>query len=117
MLLRRRLGPGGEIENKDRDEVAPSLEMNQAAVDPDTRPRRGRHFEQVNAEILGYGYAFFRRPGGVSVEQHFGVRDVGDWLVHRLTSANGHGTWHNLPSKHARHFRRAWSVAPWTLPN
>ena len=86
MFLRRRLGAGGEVEDEDRDEVAATLEVNEAAVDPEARPRRGRHLEQIDAEIFGDRHAFVRRPRRVGVNQHFGVRDVGDRLVHALTS-------------------------------
>src|SRR5262249_43534938 len=86
MFLRRRLRAGSEIEYEDRDEVTAAFEVNEPAVDPEARPRRGRHLEQIDAEIFGDWHAFLRRPGRVGVKQHLGVRDVGDRLVHALTS-------------------------------
>src|SRR5262249_46668997 len=55
-------------------------------VDPEARPRRGRHVEQIDAEIFGDRHALLCRPNRVRVEQHFGVWDFGDRLVHALTS-------------------------------
>ena len=82
MLLRRRLRARCEIEHEDRDEVAAALEVHEAAIDAEARPRRGRDREQVDAEILGDRHAFVRRPGGIGVEQHLGMLHVGHRLIH-----------------------------------
>src|SRR6516162_7905646 len=89
MFLRRRLRAGGELEHEDRDEIAASLEVYEGAVDPEAGPRRGRDLEQVDAEILDDRHAFVGRPGGVGVEQHLGVGDVRDRLVHGLPRQSG----------------------------
>ena len=82
MLLRRRLPPRGKIEDEDGDEIATSLQVHDAAVDPKAGPWRGRDLKQIDPEILGDRDAFLRRPRGVGVEQHLGVRDICDRLIH-----------------------------------
>src|SRR4029078_9558107 len=57
MLLRRRLRARREIEHEDRDKIAAALEVDEAAIHAEARPRRGRDREQVDAEILGDRYA------------------------------------------------------------
>jgi hypothetical protein len=89
MLLRRRFRARREVEHENRDEVAAPLEVDEPALNAEARPRRGRHRQQVDAEIFGDRHAFLRRPGGVGVEQHFWVLQLGDWLVHGFTSTIG----------------------------
>ncbi len=73
MFLRRGLCPGLEVEHEDRDEVAAALEIDDAALDAETRPMRGRALEEIDAEVLGDRHAFLLGPGDIRVEQELGV--------------------------------------------
>jgi hypothetical protein len=84
VLLRRGLRGGREIEHEDRDEVAAALEVGDAALDPQTWPRCGRHLEEIDAEVLGDRHAFLLGPGGIGVEEELGV--LRQRLVHDCAS-------------------------------
>jgi hypothetical protein len=85
MLLRGSLRPGLEVEHEDRDEVAATLEVDDAALDAEAGPMSGRALQEVDAEVLGHRHAFLLGPGDVGVEQElrmFGQRLVHCWPPH-----------------------------------
>src|SRR5476651_968955 len=53
MLLRIALGAGRKVKNKNGNKIAAAFEMHYAAFDAHARPVGRRHFEQIDAEILG----------------------------------------------------------------
>jgi hypothetical protein len=69
MLLRRGLAAGRDVEHEDGNEVAASLEVRDAAVDAEPRPRLSRDLQEVDAEILGDRDALALDPGEIGVIQ------------------------------------------------
>jgi hypothetical protein len=91
MLLRRRLAAGRDLQQEHRDEVAAALEMDDRAVDAESRPSRGVEAEQIDAERLEDRHAFACRPFEIRVAQEIGRRgdrDVRE-LRHRYVTAAG----------------------------
>src|SRR5215204_3901522 len=88
MFLRRCLRPGLEVEHEDRDEVAATLEVDDAALDAEARPMSSRALQEVDAEVLGDRHALLLGPGDIGVEQEFRV--FGQRLVHCWSPRSGY---------------------------
>ncbi len=90
MALRRRFGPGSQIDDEHADEIAAPLQVNKRPIGFQRCPRPGLDLEQIDAEILNDGNALPAGPVQIGVEQKSRLRRVGHrelpFLVGRQTN-------------------------------